>query len=269
MAVIFLTLSNDLAAYANELAEHLDGRGYDVDIEPGDISFPESPAMSATREGVAHIVVVVQMLDHKLVDKWWAYGRSAGSATAVLFFVVEDLPHEVMFYAREKLCGVMMKTNGRIRELAAASDLTVNLVPPSLEGEKRRLQQLLSAPFERIANGEWRRGFEDCCKCLETCAREYFSDGVASGLIKTQTPKGRDNTPTKIEINRMSIGQLAARFSGMVVRTKKDDVLVSCLSRINPARIAVAHALRGDEAALRREIGPHIHAIFNTLKSII
>lgn len=265
----FLTLSDELASFADEVAKHLVKRGHTVTQEPVDISFPEVPALSAVRGGITSYLIVVKTLDVALIEKWWAFGKSAGDPTKIVFVVAEQISNDTLAHARLRLCGVMTRGGGALHEVCQAADLTVNLVAPALDAESQELRELLAEPFERVANGDWKSGFEECCKCLEVKGREHFIDGVRTGRIRTQTPTGRDNTPTEAAIDEMTIGQLATRFSGTVVRTKKDDVLISCLQRINPARIAVAHAKKHREPQLRREVGGHIHAIFNTLKFIL
>jgi hypothetical protein len=269
MSSAFLTLSVDLASLADELETYLDANGYDLVREPDDLSFPETPAFSASRDGVTFLVVVVQAYSQRLVDKWWAYGQSAGVPTGVIIFSADPLAQEALLYARGKRFGIIAKAPAGMSVLCVAGDLTVNMVPPDLNGEGRKLRQLLAGPFEEVRDGHWKRGFENCCRCLETQARNYFTDGVNTSRIKTQTVKGKDNTPTAAQIERMSIGDMEACFSGIVTRTKADDVLVSCLTRIRKERNAIVHAKPAEEVAARQKAGTHIHAIFNTLKQIL
>jgi hypothetical protein len=268
----FLTVSDELVAFADKLATHFEGYGYTVAIEKQSLEYPYTPTMVCKRGSMTVIVEVAAGMSDR-IREWVAYGRSCASDTRVALGTPGGPPlstgdHTLL---RELGAGLYIDSQSGIAEMVNHTDLAVNIGLPDLSQYPPRVRRALGGSFEQISRGNWREGFEDGCVALEDEARKYLKRHVATGRIALVTPTGRVVTPTAARTERMTLGLLKDAFLAIQNPNLSDSKIAAALRKLNPDRIRVAHKKRSRQAeqALRRNVGRQVWLLVAALKELL
>jgi hypothetical protein len=165
--------------------------------------------------------------------------------------------------------GLLLFDGMTVSESLQAEDLAMNVVLPRLSKQPQRVRQLLGHAYEQFDRGEWREGFESACNALEEEARRYLVHWSRTGRIKIASKNG----PLQMQaaaVKKLTLGQLAIAFRGILTPNSVDVAIEQALSKINPDRVERTHRRRakGTEARLRQNVGQHMWLIVATLRQI-
>jgi len=160
-----------------------------------------------------------------------------------------------------------------IVDVVPAIDLSVNITLPPIARHPPKERPELAKIHALFGSGDWKRGFEDACKLVESRARDYLVRqiklrGTTSPLIVVEDGKSKPLTSGKVK--KMPLGALARTFCNLIAPKPIDSQLCNGLKGINDDRINVAHAkLDGrTERRLRTNVGRHMWTIDNLLRGI-
>jgi hypothetical protein len=269
----FLTVPDELLAFAEELASYFERYGYTVAVERQSLEYPYTPTMVCKRGTTTMIVEIASSMPSDRMRAWVAYGRSCWSDTRVALGAPGGSPLSLDDHAslRDLGAGIYIDSPSGIVEAVSPADLAVNLVLPDLSTYAPKVRKALGGAFEQIQRGNWREGFEDGCVALEEAARRYLERHVATGRISWVSSKGKVINRTPSQIERMTLGQLKDAFLAIQNPNLSDSKIAAVLKKLNPDRIRVAHKKRSQRAeqALRRNVGRQVWLLVAGLKELL
>ncbi|HEX2051060.1 MAG TPA: hypothetical protein VHJ34_10595 [Actinomycetota bacterium] len=266
----YLTLADELIEYADTLAEYFEARGYRVRVEHSELNYPFTPTMECRRSSTTLIVELDVEIRLSRVEEWVRYARSCPRDTGVAI----GLPHwatptlKLETRLRDLGVGFYQIERDRAVELAPPRDLALRLELPDPMNLPRKVKQALGPAYDQFQRAQWREGFEDACKALETEARRYLKRGLRQGSIQILDSRGRTRHVSEDAIDRMTIGRLQETFVAIQNQTRTDAVLADALAKINRERVGVVHHKTRTEPMLRRYVGQHIWTIVAALRAL-
>lgn len=262
----FRTVSEELIEVVVALANDRAQSGYRVRVEPEEIHLPSTPALKLVRTPTTIFVEPGgKRLSKATLENWIRYAQSCSKDTRLLYCCDGYLSPQNEKWLRERRVGLAVLEEGAILEKLVPHDLAMKLQLPPIKGLKVGLRTKLSLAYEKEQQGDWRQAFEEACKAFETDVRKYLKTHCQSGRITVLAR--RPITPTREEIDRMTIGGLATCFRNIVRKNQLDSRIGVTLSEINKDRITVAHN-RPRETSLRANVGRHMWAIINCMKEM-
>jgi hypothetical protein len=268
----FRTVPEELLGVATAAFKWLKDHGHKVTPEHHETGYPFTPTLYGKRRSAIALIEVDARIPIDRMQEWVAYGRSRKSDTRVWCALAanarrtgkEDLS------LKELGVGLLLIDKGQASEMFPAKDLALNVQLPALAALPPRVQQALGPVYEHFDRAEWREGFQDACLLLEDAARKHLWKGVKAGRIAIVSEKGKPEHLTKHRIDKLTMGELAQRFSRIVQQTHADRVIGDALKQVNPNRVNVTHhkTKAATEAKLRRDAGSQIWMIIGALKEI-
>jgi hypothetical protein len=273
----FKTVADELLDSAESVADDFQFRGYSVEVERAELGYPFTPTLVCKRANITTIIVEVdsgtsfKKLSKKL-EEWVRYARSTSKDTRVAACLpaAVNLTHRQMASLQDKGVGLYVAFKDRVVEQIGPADLGLSFALPVLRSLSPSLRILLGDAYEQFAHTHWREGFEEACKALETEARRYLNRWSRTGRITVLRKKGPVVLTAK-QINRMTIGDLAADFAKIQHQNHADSMIAQALARINKDRVNVVHKKRKatTEKRLRQNVGQHMWTIVAALKYTI
>jgi hypothetical protein len=273
----FKTVADELLDSAEFVADDFQFRGYRVEVERAELGYPFTPTLVCKRGNITTIIVEVdsgtsfRKLSKKL-DEWVRYARSTSKDTriAACLPAAVNLTHRQMASLQDKGVGLYVAFKDRVLERIGPADLGLSFALPELRSLSPAVRILLGDAYEQFAHTHWREGFEEACKALETEARRYLNRWSRTGRITVLRKKGPVALTPK-QINRMTMGDLAADFAKIQNQNHADSMIAQALARINKDRVNVVHKKRKatTEKRLRQNVGQHMWTIVAALKYTI
>jgi hypothetical protein len=268
----FLTVPDELLGVAAAAVEWLKSHGYTVTPERHEIGYPYTPTIHGKRPSATAFVEVDAHVELERLRQWTAYGRSRQRDTRVWCALTEDAKRTGKEDRELKTLGVglLLVGDGTADETMPAKDLALGVELPAINTLPRRVQQKLGPVYEHFDRAEWREGFAEACLALEVAARKHLWKGISSGRIVIVAATGEQERFTKRDIDKLTMGQLAGRFSEIAQQSRPDRVIGDALKQINPNRVGVTHhkGKAAVEAKLRRDVGSQMWLIVGALRDI-
>jgi hypothetical protein len=268
----FRTVPEELLGIAAAASKWLKDHGHKVTPERHEIGYPFTPTLYGKRSSAIALIEVDAEIPIDRMQEWVAYGRSRRSDTRVWCAMAENAPRTGKQDMRLKQLGVglLLIDDGEALEMIPAKDLALNVELPALDTLPPRVQKVLGPVYEHFDRAEWREGFQEACLVLEDAARKHLWKGVKAGRIAIVSEKGKQEQLTKYRIEKLTMGELAQRFSRIVQQTHADRVIGDALKQVNPNRVSVTHhkTKAATEAKLRRDAGSQIWMMIGALKEI-
>ena len=267
---VFRTVPAELIECAEKAVSHFENVGFKTHIEKSEIGFPYTPTILCSRSRTTIIVEVHNSINLEKVKDWVAYAKSSGKDTrfALCLCIGAKLTQEQEENLRNLGVGLYFDSGTSFTERLAPNDLALNVELPKLSKLSKKLRQLLGTAYEQFQQRTfWREGFESACQAFESEARRYLKKACRKRKIRFVTKKGL-KTHTNKEIDRLTMGQLAAAFEKIDKPNHPDSIIGSTLKRINKDRVGVAHhkSKMGTEKRLRQNVGQHMWAIVAAMK---
>ena len=268
----FKNVSVALLEYAEEAVTDFENRGYKISIEKRELGFPYTPTLLCKQRRTTVIVELFAQLLLDRIREWVLYARSSGQDTRVAICLPPKakLTSKQEKSLREQKVGLYRATGHGLEERIPTNDLALNVQLPLLNSLPNQLRSLLGPAYDQFNKSYWREGFEDACQAFENEARRYLKAGCRTGRITIMTKKGPKN-PTIAQINKMTMGTLAKKFSDIQSQNYADAVIGKTLKRINQDRVGVVHhkSKLTTEKRLRANVGQHMWAIVAAMKEMI
>lgn len=269
----FNTMPTDLLEYAELTYQRFQGLGYSIKVEPLELGYPKTPAMSCSRSHTTVIIEICQRIDIKMVRVWAALCRStARDLRIALCLPKTSADQNLVKYQLE--CknlgvGIYVCCEVNVHEITPPQDVSVQIHLPDLKDFPKNVRTALGSAYEQFDRKQWREGFEEACKALEQRARRYLQESIVSGRLSVYQ-HGKPKNPTTRQIDKMTIGSLAETFGNAQPQNSTDSLVYKTLSAINPDRVGVAHKLLKikTEKSLRSNVGVHMHSIVQALKQL-
>ncbi len=267
----FITISDDLVPLASKVTDAIKSRGYKVKPEPKDISLPATPTLIAKRSPETIYIFVAKNIVLPELGTWIKFcGASANDARIAI--CVEDavrIPMGDLAVCQRDGLGVGAIIEGEFRWIAEPRDIAFHVSLPERQALSPKVRTILGEAYDRFEQRDWRAGFEAACLALEEEGRKYLLKNQPMG--RTRYKKGTTLvTPTKKDINKLTLGGLAFVFCNLVRQNQVEAQLCSALDQLNPSRIHRIHKARRarSEAVLRRNVGTQMWLIINALNVI-
>ncbi len=268
----FNSVSVKLLEYAEAAAKHFEDHGYKVFTEKWDLGFPYTPTFLAKRQSTRLVAEVSDKIRLDRIEAWVKYAKSCNHDTRVVVCLpaASEIPPNIEDTLRYLRVGVYRVEDEQTLEHSAPADLALRLELPPLDEVPRKLKTLLGSTYEQFGRAQWREGFEDACQVFETQARRYLRKGLRSQRITIAGPKGTISLTNK-QIDKMTMGMLARRFSEIQPQNRLDARIGQVLTAVNDDRVGVVHHKfkKKTEKRLRANVGQHIWAIVSVLKEMV
>jgi len=269
----FLTVPDELLEHAEALAQYFNAHGYRIRIEPNELEFPSTPTLLSRRAGTTVILEVHTRPDADRVAEWAKYGASCSSDTRVALCIPHDARYSSADFAglKDLGAGLYIAAPAGVIEHLAPRDLSVAVKLPDIRTLPRKVQKAMGSTYEQFERGQWREAFEEACQTLEREARRYLNEGTRTGRILVVDAKGKARTLTAGQIDKLTLGQLALKFSGIQKANADDVVVAQALKRVNPDRVGVAHhkVKRSTERRLRSNVGVLFYVMIKALRVLM
>lgn len=273
-SAIFQTIATDLVEYAEAIREYFATLGYKVKIEPMELGFPKTPALTVRLNHTTIIIEVCEKIDVSLVRGWSAYCRSTGKDTRFALCIPhrstqKNLP-KVQDECRDRGVGIYVHQGTGIAEWFPPKDRSLTIELPNLSELPRSVRSTLGPAYEKFNRGQWKDAFEDACKAFEQKVRPYLIREIHQTQRLKIIENGAVKNPTEKQINKMPLGALKDTLKKAQPQNQTDAILYKTLDAINPDRIGIVHksnTARTDRN-LRANVGKHMHAIFQALKQL-
>jgi hypothetical protein len=270
---VFQTIPTDLIEHAEAVREYFKSLGYKVSIEPTELGFPSTPALLCKRTHTTIVVEVCSKINQSSLRDWSAYCRSNSSDVRIAI-CVPDAASQKELASHQAKCkelgvGIYVSNDTQVNEWMAPRDISLNLELPDIGNLPLKTRKALGSAYEQFDRGQWREGFEEACKAIESKAKPYLIKALQTGRLKIYE-KGVPKNPTKAAIMKMTLGALAVTFSKAQPLNVVDSTIYRTLEAINPNRVGVAHKVHNaqTEKQLRKHVGAHMHAIVQALKVV-
>ncbi len=272
----YTILPDELNEIADQLADSFVARGFKVQTEKTEIGFPFPPTLLCTRTNLERVIIeVVAGFEQARFDTWVAYGRSCNKEIKIYLAVPEAtvLSDAVLGRMRSNNLGLYRIGDGGIVEAEEAGDLSISIALPELRTLPAAARPLLGAAYDQFKASRWREGFEDACKVLDVESRKYLVKWTKTGRIQFIEKRGNTSrlvTLTAKQINKMTIGQLAVRFSQIQAQNSSDRIIGQALAKINKDRVNLTHHKwkNQTEVKLRANVPQHMWIIIHALKEL-
>jgi hypothetical protein len=266
----FTTVPTELVEVAEAAADHFEGQGYTVRVEPSEIGYPNRPTLTCRRGQTTIIAEVTAKPNVERSDAWLRYGRSTNRDVRAGIVIPSSTRSDTKTLRglREKGLGIYSCHDGVLTEACAPRDLAVNVELPELRTLPFWVRQRMGPCYDQFSRTEWREGFESACVALEIECRRYLWSGLRRKRIQVLGGGGAPRSLTKDRVDRMSLGQLGVAYGNIDLPNQKDGQLATLLDKINDDRVAVAHHRRraATEQSLRRNVGQHMWDIVGAMK---
>jgi hypothetical protein len=269
-------LPDELSEVADKTADSFIGRGFKVHVEKREIGFPFPPTLACTRTNLDRVIIeVVGEYDDNRFGNWVAYGRSCNKEIKIYMAVAEgsSVTKASLVRLRSQGLGLLVAGPSGVNQELEAVDLSIKIALPELRSLPTSVRPLLGAAYDHFNASRWREGFEDACKVLDVEARKYLKKWTKTGRIrfieKTKS-KSRVFTMTAQQIDKMTIGGLALRFSQIQAQTSLDKIIGQALAKINKDRVNLTHHKwkNQTEVKLRANVPQHMWIIIHALTEL-
>lgn len=265
-------LPDALVETADAVADSLAGRGFSVTVEKHELGFPFPPTLFCKRGPLERSVIeVISSFDEARFSTWASYAKACPTELKVYLAI----PHGISFSStaiqkiRTAGIGIYRAQGDTVLLDLDAADLSINISLPSLASLPRTSRTLLGPAFDHIGASRWREGFEDACKVLDIEARKYLKRWHKTGRIRF-IANGRVINMTNSKIDKLTLGQLAVKFTEIQAQNSSDQIIGSALTRINKDRVNLTHHKwkKNTEKRLRANVGQHMWVIAQAMKEI-
>jgi hypothetical protein len=268
------TVGDELLEPADLVGDYFEVRGHRVRVERNELGFPSTPTFVCTRGNTTTIVELDRQIRFARLEQWVRFGKSCNKDTRFALC----LPSSVMVTADDEarlretqigLYAVFSDHRGVVERIPPA-DLCLNVALPPLVALPRKIRELLGPAYDQFGRSQWREGFGDACQALEVEARRYLKKWSRTGRITFL----RQNRPVVIpgpQIDRMTLGQLAATFAAIQNQNHADSVIGQALSTVNRDRVRLTHhkSRATTERSLRSNVGKHMWVILAAFKELV
>lgn len=267
----FITISDDLVPLALKVAAAIESRGYKVKPEPKDIALPATPTLIAKRAPETIYIFIAKNIGLPELKTWVKFCGASANDARIAICVQDAGPISISDLAacqRDGL-GIGAIIENEFRWIAEPRDIAFHVSLPERQTLSPKVRALLGEAYDRFEQRDWRMGFESACLALEEEGRKYLLKNHVIG--RTGYKKGTKLiTPTKKDINKLTLGGLAFVFCNLVRQNQVEAQLCSALDQLNPSRIHRIHKARRarSEAILRRDVGAQMWLIINALNVI-
>jgi hypothetical protein len=266
---VYRTLSIDLVEHAETAAADFERRGFRVRAEVSESGFPYTPSLICDRHPTKVIIEVISQLVQDRIETWLMYTKSLGNDTRLALCVPRSaiLSADQETKLRQAGVGLYVSDGHAIEERIIPADLALHIILPPLREMSPKLRRLLGPAYEQFDRAQWREGFEEACKILEEQARRHLKSNLPRIMI---VGKKGVKLLTKHEIDKMTMGALAANYENIQSQTHTDSVVGQALKKLNKDRIGVVHhkGKAVTEKRLRTNVGQHMWVIVAALKAL-
>lgn len=264
----FITIADKLVPLAETVARAMKDRGYSVRFEPKDISLPATPVMMAKRAPETIYIFVTESSSIPEIKTWIRFCEASASDSrlAICLEHADAISATELASCKAGGLGIGVIIDAAFHWLAEPRDIAFHVSLPERTTLKPHVRTLLGDAYDRFDQRDWRAGFESACLVLEEEGRKYLLRNQPIGRVSYKRGN-KQISPSRKEINRMTLGSLAMVFCNLVRQNQIEAQLCSALDRLNPSRIHRIHkARRGrSEAVLRRQVGAKMWLIVNAL----
>lgn len=272
----YIFLPDELGEVADQIADSYVERGFRVHVERREIGFPFPPTLTCTRTNLDRAIIeVVGGYDDNRFSNWVAYGRSCNKEIKVYMAVVDgtQVAQASMMRLRSQGLGLLISGTNGINQALEATDLSLKIALPVLRSLPPSVRPLLGAAYDHFNASRWREGFEDACKVLDVESRKYLKKWTKTGRIRFIEKIKKTNrvlTMTPKQIDKLTIGVLALRFSQIQAQTSLDKIIGQALAKINKDRVNLTHHKwkKQTEVKLRANVPQHMWIIIHALTEL-
>jgi hypothetical protein len=269
----FLTVPTELVEHAEAARRFFADRGYRIVIEQLEVGYPVRPTMVCTRQGTTLFVEVHGRVPIERIRNWVRYCGSCAEDSQVALCIPADAPVKAAELTElQKLrVGLYVATADAVAEQLAPADLALRVSLPALSSLPVTVRRELGPVYEQFDRNQWREGFREATQVLEQRARKYLRRGIKSTRITVLDKKGAVRTLTSAEIDKMTLGALAAAFANIQTPSQGDNIVAQALAQVNPDRVGIAHfkGKKTSEKRLRTNVGRHMWSMVAALKELL
>jgi hypothetical protein len=200
------------------------------------------------------------------------YCASCGADTEIALCVptTSRIPGRDFAELQTLRIGLYEATAEGLTERLAPADLALKVMLPDAASLPTRVRKALGPIYEQFDRNQWRDGFRDATQLLEDRARRYLKKGIKATRIAVLDANGNVRQLTAEQIDRMTLGALAAAFERIQTPSHADTLIGQALATVNPDRVNVTHhrSKRATETQLRANVGRHMWRIVAALKEL-
>ncbi|SRR6266851_1417461 len=273
----YQTVAVDLVEHADVFADHFEKHGYKCTVEKSELDFPYVPTLVLTRPPTTLIMEVASGIRLDRLEHWSRYCSSLSKDTRIALGLSPSAKPSGRKIAKLSLMGVglYLLEGGDVHQLVTARDLALKVYLPDLKMLHPKIRRLLGSVYEQFDQSMWREGFDDACQAVETSGRAYLKRYLRRemqlGHVAFAKPNGSPINRTPAQIDKMTLGQLAAAFESIAVPNHATSIAAQSLKRLNRDRVGVAHfKMRpSTERRLRDNVGRHMYTVIATLKALL
>jgi hypothetical protein len=271
MAPRFLTVADELLEYAEAAVAYFEGLAYRVKPELMELGYPQRPTMVCKRNGTTVFVEVDSKISLPKVEHWRGYCSSRNTDSQVAICIPTGAPLNDLLKLQELGIGLYECTPTGVVERLQPRDLALPLQLPNPTTLAPKVRRVWGPVAQQHGRGNWREAFDDACKIFESESRKYLKKGLQTGRVIVLDESGRPRTLTNIQIDRMTLGNLAKTFAKIQAPNKADQIIGQALAMINPLRVASTHHRQKQrtETALRSKVGAAMYAIIMALRELL
>lgn len=256
----YLTVAEELQPVADSAKSWYENSGFKVTIENRKRTDCPFLATLECKRLQTTVLVDVQagVPDKQTLMEWISYCRAQGSDVRYTVALnKQSYPVKLLIPVKKLGIGILLlDSDFNVHEESSAQDLSVNLSLPTLQRYSTRVRELLGPSWDVLKNGDFVQGFEDACVAFEGEAKKYLARHVGS-RIHIVTTTGVRKDPTKTQIRRGTMGDLADFFARIDVANHNDSSIAKILKELRPTRNQAAHNRRdGRSLASIKRKGP-------------
>lgn len=268
----YTLLPDILVETADKIADSLAARGFSVAVEKLALGFPFPPTLYCKRGKLEQSVIeVVPSYDDARFSTWASYAKACPTEMKVFVAVSEEvvLSATALQKIRSAGIGIYRVQGGTVIPELDAADLSITISLPKLMSLPKTARPLLGPAYDHIAATRWREGFEDACKVLDVESRKYLKRWHKTGRVRF-IANGKIINMTDRKIDKLTLGQLAVKFTEIQAQNSSDRMIGSALARINKDRVNLTHNKwkATTEKRLRANVGQHMWVIAQAMKEL-
>lgn len=272
--IVLNTVATELIEHAEAALAHFSILGYSSKIEPHEISFPTRPTFVFKRGHTQLVIIVCGKIDQGQLSQWVSLAKSMSTD----FRIGVCLPHEMWqkqsgkheLQLQQLGVGVYASNAGAVVQIRESVDQNIKITLPNLADFPKSVRKVLGHSYEHFEAGRWRECFDEACKAFEQEARPYLKKAIANGRLSIHDKKGQVKNPTNAQIDKLSLGQLAATFGQSQPQNSVDSQVYRAMTQINGDRVGAAHKNKSiaTERNLRKNVGLHMHSIVQAINQL-
>ena len=265
---------DELVETADDIAGWMRERGYVVKVEYLALGFPFPPTFAFTRGKLERVLVeVLKDWQEDRIQTWVAYGRTCQKELKLAVAFEGDAPISRSSLQKARELGVGVLRAGGIAPYfeIEPNDLSMRIALPPLRSLTPAIRQLIGAAYDHLEASRFREGFDEACRVFERATKRYLKKWIKTGRLTFIGPNGRPVTYTEQRVDRMTMGALKIAFEQIQAQTQVDRRVLQTAESILKDRNNLTHDKWNarTEQRLRRNVGPHMWVITQTLKDIL